>query len=269
MRMAATSDTTVSGMLYEMGTGSRYASMPMKCIDQMPMPPSATAAQVTTAQLRQMWPQVLEAVKNRRRFAWMTLGPNAQVLDVTSGRLTLAFNNPGARESFVSHGGSEVLHAALIDVIGAALEIDTVIEGRAAVDDLTRRGGPSGGGGPNPSERASAQARQTPADSAGAASGAEPGRDPWAEPDPAAVPDAPAGGPSGAAAPPGPSPSPPPAPVHHVLEPPAGPEDAYDPDADVSMDDAPVEESDGSAAQLLIDELGAELIEEIPNEPAF
>ena len=231
--------------------------------------PGAAAAQVTTAQLRQMWPQVLEAVKNRRRFAWMTLGPNAQVLDVTSGRLTLAFNNPGARESFVSHGGSEVLHAALIDVIGAALEIDTVIEGRAAVDDLTRRGGPSGGGGPNPSERASAQARQTPADPAGAASGAEPGRDPWAEPDPAAVPDAPAGGPSGAAAPPGPSPSPPPAPVHHVLEPPAGPEDAHDPDADVSMDDAPVEESDGSAAQLLIDELGAELIEEIPNEPAF
>ncbi|MFC2642040.1 MAG: hypothetical protein ACFN04_10880, partial [Propionibacterium acidifaciens] len=112
-----------------------------------------------------------------------------------------------------------------------------------------------------------AQARQTPADSAGAASGAEPGRDPWAEPDPAVVPDVPAGGPGGDAAPPGSSPSP--APVHHVIEPPAGPEDAYDPDADVSMDDAPVEESDGSAAQLLIDELGAELIEEIPNEPAF
>src|SRR3954462_9463729 len=51
IRMAATSDTMVSGMLYEMATGNRYASMPMKCIDQMPMPPSATAAQATRARL--------------------------------------------------------------------------------------------------------------------------------------------------------------------------------------------------------------------------
>ncbi|RLP09834.1 DNA polymerase III subunit gamma and tau [Propionibacterium australiense] len=230
--------------------------------DQPASAPQAGIAQVTTGQLRQMWPQVLEAVKGRRRFAWMILGPNAQVLDVNAGRLTLAFNNPGARESFVSHGGADVLHDALVATLGADLEIDTVIEGQAAVNDLQQRGGPPpGGGDPRPFEPASAQAGQQPTDPADAPDD-PPVHDPWAvQPGPAdpAPPSQPA---------PAQEETAPAAVRHHVVPAPQEAEDQeYDPDADVSMDDVMIEDSDKSATQLLIDELGAELIEEVPNEP--
>ena len=46
-------------------------------------PPRARAAPDTAqgaAQVRQMWPQILEAVKNRRRFTWILLSQNAQVV---------------------------------------------------------------------------------------------------------------------------------------------------------------------------------------------
>jgi len=219
--------------------------------------PQTGIAQVTTAQLRKMWPQVLEAVKDRRRFAWMTLGPNAQVLDVTGGRLTLAFNNPGARESFVSHGGADVLHDALVATLGADLEIDTVIEGQAAVNDLQQRGDPpAGGGDQRPFEPASARTGRPPAGPADDDPGAPSAHDPWAtRPDSGAPEPQPGHGEPAAAV------------RHHVIPSPDEAEgDEYDPDADVSMDDATIEDSAKPATQLLIDELGAELIEEVPNE---
>lgn len=52
---------------------------------------------------------------------------------------------------------------------------------------------------------------------------------------------------------------------HEIVrdEPMAGEEPPYDPDADVSMNDPDVDESGKSATELLISELGAEVIEEI------
>ncbi|MYX62244.1 DNA polymerase III subunit gamma and tau, partial [Streptomyces sp. SID8382] len=57
-------------------------------------------------QVRQMWPDILEAVKNRRRFTWILLSQNATVAGFDGTTLQLGFSNAGARDSFVG-GGSE------------------------------------------------------------------------------------------------------------------------------------------------------------------
>lgn len=103
-----------------------------------PAPSESPAAAVTadpgglgTAQLRQLWPQILDNVKNRRRFTWILLSQNAQVIELRDNVLTLGLANPGARESFAKGGSSDVLREAVLDVIGAAVRIDTVLDATA------------------------------------------------------------------------------------------------------------------------------------------
>ncbi len=82
---------------------------------------------LTTAELRQMWPNVLEEVKRRRRFTFMLLSQNAQVAEVTDSQLILAFANPGARENFAASGNHDVLADSLIEIIGVELNIQAVV----------------------------------------------------------------------------------------------------------------------------------------------
>ena len=58
-----------------------------------------------------MWPGVLEAVKNRRRFTWILLSQNAQVTGFDGTTLQLGFPNAGARDNFASSGSEDVLKA--------------------------------------------------------------------------------------------------------------------------------------------------------------
>ncbi|TXS23364.1 hypothetical protein [Streptomyces sp. gb1(2016)] len=51
-----------------------------------------------------MWPDILEAVKNRRRFTWILLSQNAQVTGFDGATLQLGFLNAGARDTFSSSG---------------------------------------------------------------------------------------------------------------------------------------------------------------------
>jgi len=46
--------------------------------------------------------------------------------------LTLAFNNPGARESFTSGGSDEILRQAALDLLGVDWKIETAVDGGAA-----------------------------------------------------------------------------------------------------------------------------------------
>ncbi|HOI03414.1 MAG TPA: deoxyhypusine synthase family protein, partial [Dermatophilaceae bacterium] len=94
------------------------------------------AIQITVADVRGLWPQVLDEVKRRRRFAWMLLSQNAQVLDVANGVLVLGFANSGARDNFLSGGSQDVLRDCLVEVMGADLRIDPIIDGSGT------RGGP-------------------------------------------------------------------------------------------------------------------------------
>jgi len=98
----------------------------------------------TITDLRRLWPDVLEEVKNRRRFTWILLSQNANVADLTNGTLVLAMPNVGARDSFSRGGSEDVLREALISVIGADLKIETMVDPSAGGPGAARGGGRSG-----------------------------------------------------------------------------------------------------------------------------
>ncbi|MFC8227715.1 DNA polymerase III subunit gamma and tau [Streptomyces sp. NPDC057287] len=100
---------------------------------QAPAPGGQDMAQ-GAAQVRNMWPDILEAVKNRRRFTWILLSQNAQVTGFDGSTLQIGFLNAGARDTFSSSGSEEVLKQALAEQFNAKWRVDAVVD-------------PSGGGG--------------------------------------------------------------------------------------------------------------------------
>jgi DNA polymerase-3 subunit gamma/tau len=97
-------------------------------------PPAAPAGGLTLADVRRLWPDIVEATKLRRRVAWMHLTQNSQVVALDGGTLTLGFTNVGARDSFLGGGCDEVLRQAAIDVVGADWKIDAIVDAGAQPD---------------------------------------------------------------------------------------------------------------------------------------
>ena len=100
-------------------------------------PAASDPGTVSTADVRAMWPQVLDAVKNRRRVTWIVLRENAQVTEYANDVLTLALANPGARDSFSRGSSEELLREALREVLGIAPRIE-VIAGDGPPDPSAR-----------------------------------------------------------------------------------------------------------------------------------
>ncbi|WP_449482900.1 DNA polymerase III subunit gamma and tau [Streptomyces avidinii] len=80
-------------------------------------------------QVQAMWPSVLEAVKNRRRFTWILLSQNAQVAGFDGTTLQLGFPNAGARDNFASSGSEDVLKAVLAEQFQVNWKIEAVLGG--------------------------------------------------------------------------------------------------------------------------------------------
>ena len=95
-----------------------------------PEPPAPKVQQggPAAADVRRLWPEVLEEVKRRRRFTWMTISQHAQVSEVSDGTLVLMFGNPGARDSFLKGGSDDVLRDVLVQVMGADLRISALLD---------------------------------------------------------------------------------------------------------------------------------------------
>ena len=72
--------------------------------------------------VRQRWPEILEAVKGQRRVAWMLLS-NATVHSVEGGVLTVLFPREGDAKGFTSSGCDRELISALTSVLGVNLRI--------------------------------------------------------------------------------------------------------------------------------------------------
>jgi DNA polymerase-3 subunit gamma/tau len=92
------------------------------------------------ADVRRLWPGVLDRVKELRRFTWVMLSQNAQVVSLEDDTLTLALVNAGARDSFVSSGSHEYVQQALHDVLGVTWRIDHIVDPTA---DPARNEAPS------------------------------------------------------------------------------------------------------------------------------
>lgn len=203
------------------------------------------------AQVRQMWPQILDAVKNRRRFTWILLSQNAQVTGFDGATLQLGFSNPGARDSFANSGSDEVLRQALSEAMGVQWKVEAIVDPSGGSGGPGGGSGGGGGGAPRPP--------QQPAPAAPAAPPAAP------VPAPTPAPTAPSSAPPQAAAATASAPPP------DDYEPPPEPPEPSDPYAGMehdmpAADDADLDESALSGHDLLVRELGATVIEEIPHE---
>ncbi|MFG3161606.1 DNA polymerase III subunit gamma and tau [Streptomyces sp. NPDC048232] len=196
---------------------------------------------------RSLWPNILEAVKNRRRFTWILLSQNAQVTGFDGTSLQIGFVNAGARDNFVSSGSEDVLRQALAEQFNVQWKIDAIVDpsgGSAPPPPAGPSGGHGGGGGGSggggggfgagaPAPRPSAPA-------------------PAAPPPAAPAPDS--GRSSASSATPAPRP---PAPEPRQVS----------PEDDIPEEDDPdLDESALSGRDLLVRELGATVVEEIAHE---
>ena len=190
-----------------------------------PRDPQPGRRSLTTAELRQVWPSVLEEVKRRRRFAHMLLSKHAQVLDVTDAQLLLGFGDAGARENFGSSGVNDLLIDAIIEVIGVELKIQAVMAG---VNERPAEPRPEP---PTPQPRAAEP---------------QPAQPPQKQPEPQPQQETPPEYPTRTRRRPTPTPSPQPA------------------EPEIADDDQQLMNADEMAATLLTQELGAQVIEDEP-----
>nr|WP_241732937.1 DNA polymerase III subunit gamma and tau [Aeromicrobium phoceense] len=95
-------------------------------------PAPATPGQLTTADVRRMWPQVLDRVQQLRRFTWVMLSQNAQVASLDGSTLTLALVNTGARDSFVKSGSDQIVQQALSDVMAVQWRLEAIVDPSAS-----------------------------------------------------------------------------------------------------------------------------------------
>ena len=120
-----------------------FAPAPQPAVVQPPQAPQQPQQQAQAqpqpqggggaGEVRRLWPQILDAVKGRRRVTWM-LVQQAQVAGFDGSTLQLSFEHAGTRDGFVNGGHDEILRQALQDALGVAWKIDCIID-------------PSGGGG--------------------------------------------------------------------------------------------------------------------------
>lgn len=219
--------------------------------------PVAPAAAQGAAQVRNMWPDILEAVKNRRRFTWILLSQNAQVAGFDGTTLQLGFINAGARDNFASSGSEDVLRQALSEQFNLQWKIEAIIDpSGGAGQPPSGPGGSSGGGyggyggrpaqSPPPSASPAPQSSQAP-------------RPPQQPSAPSAPP--PAGGSGGSAPQQGPSG----AESARAGAPPARQPVAIEDDIP-EEDDPDLVDSALSGHDLIVRELGATVVEEYTNE---
>ncbi|MFG3034686.1 DNA polymerase III subunit gamma and tau [Streptomyces sp. NPDC048253] len=208
---------------------------------------------------RMLWPNILEAVKNRRRFTWILLSQNAHVAGFDGTTLQLGFVNAGARDNFTSSGSEDVLRQALAEQFSVQWKIDAVIDPSGG-SGPPPAGGLGGGGGGAPGGYGSPGGHSSPGGYGGgggstAPSGAAPTQAPAAPAAPAQHASSSTSASAHAHAASAPAPSRPPAPE------PVAPED------DTPEDDDPdLNESALSGYELIVRELGATVVEEFTNE---
>ncbi len=233
------------------GAGSAPAPAPAAAAPGSP-PPGASGVDP-----RSLWPNILEAVKNRRRFTWILLSQNAQVTGFDGTSLQLGFVNAGARDNFVSSGSEDVLRQALAEQFNVQWKIDAVVDPSGGGSAPPPAAGPSGPSGPSGGFGGSGGGGFGGGGGGGFGGGGGEGAPAQRPSSPAATSAAP---PQASA--PASAPAPAPAPRPSAPEPPP-----VSPEDDTPEDDDPdLDESALSGKELLVRELGATVVEEIANE---
>ncbi|KOG31650.1 DNA polymerase III subunit gamma and tau [Streptomyces resistomycificus] len=223
---------------------------------------------------RMLWPNILEAVKNRRRFTWILLSQNAQVTGFDGTTLQLGFINAGARDNFSGSGSEDVLKQALAEQFNVQWKIEAIVDpsGGSASPPPGGPGGPTGssggyGGGGGAGYGGSGAgyggsgAPGTSGGGGGYGGGGTASQRPASSQTAQSASAAPTA--SASASSPAPATAPTPAPQRSAPEPPP-PVSIED---DIPEDDDPdLDESALSGHDLIVRELGATVVEEFSNE---
>ncbi|MGH6654270.1 MAG: DNA polymerase III subunit gamma and tau [Actinocrinis sp.] len=123
------------------------------------------------AAVRQIWPQIVEAVARRSRVAWARL-QGVHVVGVEGRLLQLGFNNSGLRDAFAGTNREDILREVLREVTGVDWKIDAIVDPSAG-------NGPASvpsNGPPNGMPQPAATAPATPAPAAASANSAAAGQ---------------------------------------------------------------------------------------------
>jgi DNA polymerase III subunit gamma/tau len=207
---------------------------------------------LTLVDVRRLWPDIVEATKQRRRVTWIHLTQQAQIVAVDETTLTLGFGNAGARDSFDNGGSAEIVRQSAIDVVGHDWQVETIVDPGAVADVPT----PPATSRPVPPPVAEA----APAEAAPAEAGPAQAEPQTTEPETTEAASTPDPTQSRSAS------------ARQAISPTrtTGPADAAateptDPEGGARHDDA--DESTGlDGAELLQQALGAQVIEEIPHQ---
>ncbi|MFJ4568241.1 DNA polymerase III subunit gamma and tau [Streptomyces caelestis] len=239
-------------------------SAPTPSTPPAPPAPAASAPAPGGLDPRMLWPNILEAVKNRRRFTWILLSQNAQVVGFDGTTLQLGFVNAGARDNFLSSGSEDVLRQALGEQFNVQWKIEAIVDpsggsapqapgspsgfgggqgGHGGHSGSAGGYGGGGGGGYDTGTGATATA-QRPATSQPTAPSTQQSSTPTRTSTPA------------------------PAPTASVPQPSAPKRRSVSVEDDIPEDDDPdLDESALSGQELIVRELGATVVEEFSNEP--
>lgn len=93
-----------------------------------PVPVPEPVGTLGIADVRRLWPGVLDKVKDRSRRTWSLISHNAQVLSLDADALTLGLVNRGARDSFISSDSVDHLRDALREVLGVAWTVEAIVD---------------------------------------------------------------------------------------------------------------------------------------------
>ncbi|MGI5205764.1 DNA polymerase III subunit gamma and tau [Spirillospora sp. CA-108201] len=202
-----------------------------------PAAPGGGGGGADLATIQRLWPDVVEAVKQKSRATWMVIMAGVQPVSLDGRVLTLGFDAEGRRLGFVNGGRDAVLREVFKERMGVDWRIETVVGGAP--------GGSPPGGRPGPS--------------AGFGGAATPNPAPQPRPlvQPSAQPSAPRA--DRAPEPPPPPPDEPPPPPE---PPPVDESDEVDPEGDADADGT---EAEMSGMALIQRELGGQIIREIDN----
>jgi DNA polymerase-3 subunit gamma/tau len=94
-------------------------------------PEPAADGELTTTDVRRVWPELLAVVKRHKRTTEALL-KNAQVHQLSNGVLTLATSSPALARRLADDLNRDVIREALNELLGVRWRVDAVVEGAAA-----------------------------------------------------------------------------------------------------------------------------------------
>jgi DNA polymerase-3 subunit gamma/tau len=99
---------------------------------------SKSSGSIDITSLRRMWPQVIDAVKGKRRLTWSLLATSAQILSLDDENISIGIVNSGARDSFVRSESDVILSDAFEEVTGVRRKIIATVDSSVATTTMAR-----------------------------------------------------------------------------------------------------------------------------------